>query len=113
MGPIFNFFFNSFWLPANGNGGFVGKFILIVFKSLIIFDEKISYYLLIIIVLVLFLISINFSLKLLKKIFNFKNKNIIKNNYEDFDTEKDFSNNTTRIQEDFSFEKLQSKTNQK
>ncbi|MFL2893927.1 MAG: DNA translocase FtsK [Candidatus Pelagibacter sp.] len=118
FGTLFLTFFynNSFWLSANGNGGFVGKFIFnSFFKSLIIFDEKISYYLLIIIVLVLFLISINFSLKFLKKIFNFKNKNIIKNNYENFNAEKkDFSNNTARIQEDFSFEKnLQSKTNQK
>ena len=118
FGTLFLTFFynNSFWLSANGNGGFVGKFIFnSFFKSLIIFDEKISYYLLIIVVLVLFLISINFSLKFLKKIFNFKNKNIIKNDYENFNTEKkDFSNNTARIQEDFSFEKnLQSKTNQK
>ena len=70
FGTLFLTFFynNSFWLSANGNGGFVGKFIFnSFFKSLIIFDEKISYYLLIIIVLVLFLISINFSLKLLKK----------------------------------------------
>ena len=118
FGTLFLTFFynNSFWLSANGNGGFVGKFIFnSFFKSLIIFDEKISYYLLILILLVLFLISINFSLKFLKKIFNFKNKNIIKNNYENFNTEKkDFSSNTARIQEDFSFEKnLQSKTNQK
>ena len=118
FGTLFLTFFynNSFWLSVNGNGGFFGKFIFnSFFKSLIIFDEKISYYLLIIVVLVLFLISINFSLKFLKKIFNFKNKNIIKNDYENFNTEKkDFSNNTARIQKDFSFEKnLQSKTNQK
>ncbi len=118
FGTLFLTFFynNSFWLPANGNGGFVGKFIFnSFFKSLIIFDEKISFYLLIIIILVLFLISINFSLKFLKKILNFKNKNIVKNNYENFNTEKkDFSINTARVQEDFSFEKSsQSKTNQK
>ncbi len=118
FGTLFLTFFynNSFWLSANGNGGFVGKFIFnSFFKSLIIFDEKISYYLLIIIILVLFLISINFSLNFFKKIFNFKNKNIKENNYENFNTEKkDFSHDATRIQEDFSFEKnLQSKTNQK
>ena len=118
FGTLFLAFFynNSFWLSANGNGGFVGKFISNSFlKSLIIFDEKISYYLLIIVVLVLFLISINFSLKFLKKFFNFKNKNTIKNNYENFNIEKkETSNNTARIQEDFSFEKnSQSKNNQK
>ncbi len=118
FGTLFLTFFynNSFWLPANGNGGFVGKFIFnSFFKSLIIFDEKISYYLLIIIVLVLFLISINFSLKFFKKIFNSKNKTNKENNYENFNIEKkDFSRDTTRIQKDFSFEKnLQSNTNQK
>lgn len=118
FGTLFLTFFynNSFWLSANGNGGFVGKFIFnSFFKSLIIFDEKISYYLLIIIILVLFFISINFSLNFIKKIFNLKNKSIKENNYENFNIEKkDFSQDTTRIQEDFSFEKnLQSKNNQK
>ena len=73
FGTLFLTFFynNSFWLSVNGNGGFVGNFIFnSFFKSLIIFDEKISYYLLIIIVSVLFLISINFSLEFFKKIFN-------------------------------------------
>jgi len=118
FGTLFLTFFynNSFWLSVNGNGGFVGNFIFnSFFKSLIIFDEKISYYLLIVIISALFLISINFSLKFFKKIFNFKNKNIKENNYENFNIEKKgFSHDTTRIQEDFSFEKnLKSKTSQK
>ena len=66
VGTLFLTFYykNSFWLAINGNGGFVGKFISNSFlKSLIIFDEKICYYLLIIITLFLFLISVNFNLK--------------------------------------------------
>ena len=45
FGTLFlTFFYNSsFWLSVNGNGGFVGKFLSnSFFKSLIIFDEKIS-----------------------------------------------------------------------
>ena len=45
FGTLFLTFFynNSFWLSVNGNGGFVGNFIFnSFFKSLIIFDEKIS-----------------------------------------------------------------------
>ena len=124
FGTLFlTFFYNSsFWLSVNGNGGFVGKFLSnSFFKSLIIFDEKISYYLLIIIVLVLFLISINFNLKsflnFFKKILNFKikDKNVKENNYENFNAEKNnFLNDTTRVQEDFSFEQnLKFKNNQK
>ena len=66
VGTLFLTFYykNSFWLAINGNGGFVGKFISNSFlKSLIIFDEKICYYLLIIITLFLFLISVNFNLR--------------------------------------------------
>jgi len=124
FGTLFlTFFYNSsFWLSVNGNGGFVGKFLSnSFFKSLIIFDEKISYYLLIIIVLVLFLISVNFNLKsflnFFKKILNFKikDKNVKENNYENFNAEKNnFLNDTTRVQEDFSFEQsLKFKNNQK
>ena len=124
FGTLFlTFFYNSsFWLSVNGNGGFVGKFLSnSFFKSLIIFDEKISYYLLIIIVMVFFLISVNFNLKsflnFFKKILNFKikDKNVKENNYENFNAEKNnFLNDTTRVQEDFSFEQnLKFKNNQK
>ena len=50
-GSLFlNHYYNkSFWLSINGNGGFVGKFLSNSFlNSLIIFDEKISYYFLIV-----------------------------------------------------------------
>ena len=124
VGTLFLTFYykNSFWLAINGNGGFVGKFISNSFlKPLIIFDEKICYYLLIIITLFLFLISVNFNLKsflnFFKKMLNFKikDKNTKESNYENFSAEKnDILNDTTRVQENFSFEQnLKSRNNQK
>ena len=75
LGSLFFTFYypESFWLAINGNGGFVGKFLSETFLSSIInINEKISYYLLIIIILTLFLISINFNIfwffNLIKKI---------------------------------------------
>ena len=75
LGSLFFTFYypESFWLVINGNGGFVGKFLSATFLSSIInINEKISYYLLIIIILTLFLISINFNIfwffNLIKKI---------------------------------------------
>ena len=90
LGTLFFSIFhpNSFWLSINGNGGFVGKFLEKTFlTSLINLNQEISYYILIIIILSLFLISINFKLNsctnFLKILFNFifkkKEKNLINN----------------------------------
>ncbi len=67
---FFSFFYpKSFWLSINGNGGFVGEFLITTFiGSIVNFNQNISYYILIIIIMLLFLISINFKPK---KIFNF------------------------------------------
>ena len=67
---FFSYFYNTaFALFINGNGGFIGTYLSDnIFKNLIYLNEIISYYFLIIIILVLFLLSINFSLK---KIFIF------------------------------------------
>ena len=54
LGTLFfsTFYTNSFWLPINGNGGFIGKFLENTFLiSLINLNHKISYYILIIIIL--------------------------------------------------------------
>ena len=57
------FYENSFWLPINGNGGFVGIFLENSFLSSIITSNKIIfYYILLIIIILLFLISVNFKL---------------------------------------------------
>ena len=62
---FFSYFYNAaFDLYINGNGGFVGNYFNKTFiGSVISSNEKISYYFLIIIILVLFLISINFNPK--------------------------------------------------
>jgi DNA segregation ATPase FtsK/SpoIIIE, S-DNA-T family len=70
---------NSFSLFINGNGGFVGNYLSDSFLSnLINLQVNVSYYLLILITLGLFLISINFNLKkfwsFLKKVIGLFNK---------------------------------------
>jgi len=119
IGSLFLTFFynNSFWLSINGNGGFIGNFLTDTFLvSLITLNEKISYYLLLFTIFLLFLISINFNLKsflnFFKKILNLRNKNTIinKNDFE----KTNILNNTTPIQENFSFEiKSKNKISQK
>ena len=55
------FYLNSFWLPINGNGGFVGSLLTQTFlENIILIDQKISYYILILVTTLLFLKSINF-----------------------------------------------------
>ncbi len=74
FGSVFlNHFYNTtFALFINGNGGFIGNYLNEnFFKSLLNLNENISYYFLIILTVVLFLLSVNFSLK---KFFNFLKK---------------------------------------
>ena len=113
---------SSFWLSSNGNGGFVGKFLSNTFiKNIIIFDDKISYYILIIAIIILFLISVNFNLKsilnFLNTIINFISKDKISNEniYNNINIEKSYDANLkTNIQENFSFETTSKfKSNQK
>ena len=119
LGSLFfnTFYNNSFWLPINGNGGFVGFFLNSTFLyNLINFNLKISYYLLIFVIFTFFLISIrfniNFLLSLIKKIFsflkkekNYTNKNEIINQYIPEDEIKNL------IQEDLPFIKDEKKEN--
>ena len=70
------FYTNAFELYINGNGGFVGKYLESFFlSSLIYYNTQISYYLLILLIISFFLISIQFKIalfyKILKKIFSF------------------------------------------
>ena len=97
IGTIFlaHFYKNSFTLYINGNGGFVGTYLNQTFLNYIILtNETIFYYILIIINIILFSISINFKpIKFYKiiikyfKIFfkkeekNYTNKNEIINEY--------------------------------
>jgi len=78
---FFSFFYkNTFELYINGNGGFVGTYLSKSFLiNLINLDHNITYFFLILIILSLFLLSINFSPKkfwnLLKKITHIRNQN--------------------------------------
>ena len=70
------FYPDSFWLTFNGNGGFIGNLLQDTFLSSIVnINKTISFYFLILITLLFFLISINFNLfrflSFIKKIFVF------------------------------------------
>jgi len=57
-----HFYSDTFALYINGNGGFVGSYLDQTFlNSLILINETIFYYILIVLIIVLFLISINFQ----------------------------------------------------
>ena len=87
---FFDFFYtNAFELYINGNGGFVGNYFNNSFvNSIININGSIFYYILIILIIFLFFISINFSLKnfilFLNKVINF----IFKKNQKNY-TNKD------------------------
>ncbi len=122
FGSLFYSLFNnqSFFLTINGNGGFVGLFLKESFLNTILLRNiSITYYSLILIISIFFLISINFRIskvlsliKLSKHIFILRKKETI--------TESDIQNSdnliskdsieNSRVQDSFQFE---SKTNQK
>ncbi len=123
FGTIFlsHFFPDAFTLYINGNGGFVGLYLNQSFlNSLIIINETISFYVLIVVIILLFLISINFHpikfYMYVKKLFkllnknedkNYTNKNEIINEYIPQDEIKNL------IQEDLPFIKAEDKTESK
>ena len=83
------FYNNSFSLSINGNGGFVGSFFQNTFlTNLINLNKEVSYYLILSLVIIIFFISINFSIKYFLNIFKFffkkiKNKKTKINNIQD------------------------------
>ena len=86
LGSLFlNFFYeDAFSLYINGNGGFVGNYLSKTFlEDLILLNKEISFYFLIFLIICLFFISINFSIKkfysFLIKIINFIKKKNNKN----------------------------------
>ena len=121
LGTLFlkHFYSNAFTLYINGNGGFVGAYLDQTFlKSLILINEVIFYYVLIIINIFLFLVSINFQPKkfyeVVKNIYkffskkenkNYTNKNEIINEYIPQEEIKNL------IQEDLPFIKVDNKNN--
>ena len=86
LGSLFlNFFYeDAFSLYINGNGGFVGNYLSKTFlEDLILLNKEISFYFLIFLIIYLFFISINFSIKkfysFLIKVINFIKKKNNKN----------------------------------
>ena len=116
---FFSFFYPSaFNLYINGNGGFIGKYLETTFlASLINVNSQISYYLIILIILVLFLISIHFKIKsfykILKKLFKLifvkKEKSYTNENeiISEFIPQEEI---TSLIQEDLPFIKSENKS---
>ena len=116
---FFSFFYPSaFNLYINGNGGFIGKYLETTFlTSLININSQISYYLLILIISILFLISVHFKInyfyKIIKKLFmlifvkkekSYTNENEI---ISEFIPQEEITN---LIQEDLPFIKSENKT---
>tara|TARA_Y100000590_G_scaffold454826_1_gene602315 strand:+ start:102 stop:2189 length:2088 start_codon:yes stop_codon:yes gene_type:complete len=102
----------TFWLTINGNNGFIGNlFEESIFINLIKLNETVSYYALVFLIFIIFLISIKFNLKstlnnlvnLLTIFKNNKKKIYINEEEKSIDTYKD-EPQETRIQENFSFE---------
>ncbi|MDC3307713.1 DNA translocase FtsK [Candidatus Pelagibacter sp.] len=116
---FFSFFYPSaFNLYINGNGGFIGKYLETTFlTSLININSQISYYLLILIILILFLISIHFKVsyfyKVIKKLFRLifikKEKSYTNENevISEFIPQEEITN---LIQEDLPFIKSENKS---
>jgi len=116
---FFSFFYPiAFKLYINGNGGFVGKFLETTFlNSIISINSQISYYFLALLILFLFLISIQFKInsfyKFIKKIFKFlfskKEKNYTNENeiISEFIPQEEIK---SLIQEDLPFIKSENET---
>jgi DNA segregation ATPase FtsK/SpoIIIE, S-DNA-T family len=123
FGTLFlaHFYSSTFSLYINGNGGFIGNYLnQTSLNSLVLINENIFYYILIFIILIIFLISINFNLKkfitFILKIFslifrknnkNYTNKSEIINEYIPQDEIKNL------IQEDLPFIKNENKNENK
>jgi len=113
------FYSDSFWLSIHGNGGFIGNFLKNTFLgSLANFNQQTSYYVLIIIVFSLFLISINFKFSsffnyikiIFKFIFRKKEKNFTVNETNINQYTKPLNENINLIQEDLPFIKSSTET---
>jgi len=112
---FFSYFYgDSFNLYINGNGGFIGTYLNSTFlNSFISFNEIISYYVLVLVISVLFLISLNFNIKrsfeIIKKIFSKKEKNYTDKNeiIKEYIPQDEIKN---LIQEDLPFIKADNST---
>jgi len=119
---FFSFFYPiAFRLYINGNGGFVGKYLETTFlNSMLNLNSQISYYILTLSILILFLISIQFRINsfykfvktILNLLFSKKEKNYTNENevISEFIPQEDIK---SLIQEDLPFIKNENKTDNK
>jgi len=119
---FFSFFYPiAFKLYINGNGGFFGKYLAkTFFGSIININSEVFYYILILLVLTLFLISIHFNMnsffKITKKLFKFLFSNTERNYTNKNEIISEFipqEKIKSLIQEDLPFIKNESKTDNK
>ncbi len=102
----------TYWLTINGNNGFLGNlFEETFFINLINLNNQISYVILIILISLFFLLSINFKFRYLKFVITILSKSkktppksIIESYNENIIGEAEYTNNETRVQENFSFD---------
>ena len=102
----------TYWLTVNGNNGFIGNlFEDTFFVDIILSNHQISYVILIVLISIFFLLSINFKFKFISSFFKFFNKSkktssgsVIENYDENVISEINYTNNETRVQENFAFE---------
>ena len=102
----------TYWLTVNGNNGFIGNlFEDTFFVNIILLNHQISYVILIVLISIFFLLSINFKFKFISSFFKFFNKSkktssgsVIENYDENVISEINYTNNETRVQENFAFE---------
>ena len=102
----------TYWLTVNGNNGFIGNlFEDTFFVNVILPNHQISYVILIVLISIFFLLSINFKFKFIISFFKFFTKSkktssgsVIENYDENVISEINYTNNETRVQENFAFE---------
>ena len=102
----------TYWLTVNGNNGFIGNlFEDTFFVNVILLNHQISYVILIFLISIFFLLSINFKFKFISSFFKFFTKSkktssesVIENYDENVISEINYTNNETRVQENFAFE---------
>ena len=114
IGTLFftTFHTETYWLTVNGNNGFIGNlFEDTFFVNIILLNHQISYVILIVLISIFFLLSINFKFKFISSFFKFFTKSkktssgsVIENYDENVISEINYTNNETRVQENFTFE---------
>ena len=112
----------SYFLTINGNGGFIGLFFKNSFlTSILEIDQNISYYILIIFITLLFLISINFKISQIRSFFEIIKKLLITKKKEtleniNFDKERSIiedTNENKKVQDILPFDRKENKDTRK